>query len=60
MTDHHIINALRDVIAQGYGTEALAIDGAVIILEGQGHKSDTMRKDVQRVWDRQFKVWGAM
>jgi hypothetical protein len=60
MTDTHIINALRDVIAQDYGTEALAIDGAVITLERQGHKSDSLRNDVQRVWDKQFKVWGAM
>lgn len=57
MTDTHIINALRDVIAVGYRTEALAVDGAIMALERQGKGHGTLRRDVQRAWDKYFKVW---
>ena len=55
MTNAKIRRIIQDVIARGYGTEALAVDAAVMTICDDDDPAT--RAHVQRVWDKQFKVW---
>ena len=55
MTDAKIRRIIQDVIARGYGTEALAVDATVMVICDDDDPAT--RAHVQRVWDKQFKVW---
>lgn len=59
-TEAQALEAMRNAVAGGWTTEALMVDAATSALVKSGHAQDTAEAVAQIVWNKHYRIMGAV